>query len=313
MKIISETQVHNALSYPDLVYKLKETYAGQFSMPPRNVYLLDENDHQKHDAFALLPSWNDDIIAVKSFTYFPDNPAPYKSLYSKIMLFDRKHGEPLALVDGTSCTFYRTAAMSALAADFLSRKQSKTMLLIGTGNLAPYLIKAHCSIRPLEKIIIWGRTPKKAFDIIDQVKTELADIEFSVANELKTACESADIIVCATGSPDILVKGDWVKPGTHTDFLGNHHADKRECDTELILKSSVYVDTYVNCFKEAGEILVPIEEGVFSKEEVKGEIAELCAGNIQGRQNDEEITLFKSVGSALSDLVAAKTAFQSFA
>ena len=309
MKIISAEDVHAALSYPELVYRLRDAYGGQFSMPARNVYLLDENDHSKHDAFALLPSWNETIIAVKSFTYFPDNAAPYKSLYSKIMLFDREHGEPLALVDGTSCTFYRTAAMSALASDYLSRQDSKTMLLIGTGNLAAFLIKAHASVRELEKIIVWGRNSSKAEAVISAAQSDLPDIQFELSADLKLSCSEADIIICATGSPDILVHGDWIQPGTHTDFLGNHHADKRECDTELILKSSVYVDTYINCFKEAGEVLVPISEGVFSKDDVKGEIAELCNQSVSGRQSDDEITLFKSVGSALSDLVAAAAAY----
>ena len=109
MQIISEEQVHQALSYPALVDALQEAYAGSFNMPPRQVFLLDD-DESNHDAFAVLPSWNENLIGVKAFTYFPENPGPeYKSLYSKIMLFDRKHGEPLALVDGTSVTFWRTA------------------------------------------------------------------------------------------------------------------------------------------------------------------------------------------------------------
>ena len=309
MKIISADDVHKATAFPDLIQQLRAAYGSSYTMPQRQVYLLDENDPGNHDAFAMLPSWNDEIIALKSFTYFPDNPAPWKSLYSKIMLFDRKHGEPLALVDGTSCTFYRTAAMSALAADFLARKNAETLLLVGTGNLASYLLKAQASVRPLKKIMVWGRNSEKADAVIKAVANDL-DLELEAVSNLEKACASADIIVCATGSPDILIYGDWIKPGTHTDFLGNHHPDKRECDSTLVCKSSVYVDTYINCFKEAGEILVPIEEGVFSKEDVIAEISELCAGTASGRQNDDEITLFKSVGSALSDLVAASNAWK---
>ena len=96
MKIIGPEEVHSALSYPALVDSLQETFSGEFNMPPRNVFLLDE-DAESHDAFAVLPSWNTDLIGVKAFTYFPVNSTPYKSLYSKILLFDRAHGEPLAL------------------------------------------------------------------------------------------------------------------------------------------------------------------------------------------------------------------------
>ncbi|MDP7483226.1 MAG: ornithine cyclodeaminase family protein [Candidatus Marinimicrobia bacterium] len=308
MKIISAQEVHEALNYPDFVNILKEAYAGSYTMPPRKVFLLEESSH---DAFALLPSWNENVIGVKSFTYFPHNEDPYKSLYSKILLFDRKHGEPLALVDGTSVTFFRTAGVSALSSQFLSREDSETLLLLGTGNLARFLIRAHASVRPLQKILLWGRTKANAEAVVTDMQKELPDIEFVVADDIQTTCGQVDIVVAATGSPDILVQGDWIKEGTHTDFLGNHHADKRECDTALVVKSKVYLDTYVNCFNEAGEVLVPIEEGVFKKEDVKGELAELCMAKVKGRESDSEITLFKSVGSALSDLVGANHAFQS--
>ena len=112
MKIIGPEEVHSALSYPALIDALQETFSGEFTMPPRNVFLLDESP-DTHDAFAVLPSWNTSLIGVKAFTYFPSNPEPYKSLYSKILLFDRAHGEPLALVDGTTVTFWRTAAFPA--------------------------------------------------------------------------------------------------------------------------------------------------------------------------------------------------------
>ena len=308
MKIISAEEVHEALKYPDFVNILKEAYAGSYTMPPRKVFLLEESSH---DAFALLPSWNENVIGVKSFTYFPHNEDPYKSLYSKILLFDRKHGEPLALVDGTSVTFFRTAGVSALSSQFLSREDSETLLLLGTGNLARFLIRAHASVRPLQKILLWGRTKANAEAVVTDMQKELPDIEFVVADDIQTTCGQADIVVAATGSPDILVQGDWIKEGTHTDFIGNHHANKRECDTALVVKSKVYLDTYVNCFNEAGEVLVPIEEGVFKKEDVKGELAELCMAKVKGRESDSEITLFKSVGSALSDLVGANHAFQS--
>ena len=133
MKIISADEVHAALSYPGLVDALQETFAKNFNQPPRQVFLLDDADN--NDAFALLPAWNDKIIAVKAFTYFEGNAAPYERLYSKIMIFDRSHGEPLALVDGTTCTFWRTGGVSGLATRLLSREDSSTMLLLGTGKL----------------------------------------------------------------------------------------------------------------------------------------------------------------------------------
>ena len=312
MKIISADEVHAALSYPGLVDALQETFAKNFNQPPRQVFLLDDADN--NDAFALLPAWNDNIIAVKAFTYFEGNAAPYERLYSKIMIFDRSHGEPLALVDGTTCTFWRTGGVSGLATRLLSREDSSTMLLLGTGNLSTYMIRANASVRPLEKIMIWGNPDglppmSEAQAVIDEVSAELPEIKFSVATDLEDACGEADIIVCATASPDILVKGAWIKEGTHLDLIGNHHADKRECDTEVITNGKVYADSYVNAFKEAGEILVPISEGVFSKEDVVAELAEMCSGKAALRTNDKEITVFKAIGQAVTDLVAASMAY----
>ena len=309
MKTIGPEEVHAALSYPALIDALEETFSGEFSMPPRNVFLLDENS-DTHDAFAVLPSWNTSLIGVKAFTYFPSNSEPYKSLYSKILLFDRAHGEPLALVDGTTVTFWRTAGISGLATRLLARENAETLLLLGTGNLASYIIRANASVRPLKRVLVWGRTASNAGKVVDQMNAELDDIEVSVVDNLEEACGQSDIIVSATGSHEPLVKGDWVKPGTHTDFIGNHHADKRECDTALVLKSKVYADSYANCFKEAGEILVPISEGVFTKEDVVADLSEMCSGSAPLRQSDDEVTLFKSIGMGISDLVGAGLAYQ---
>lgn len=313
MRIIDADQVHAALSYPELVDKLQEAFAREYKQPPRQVFLLDDNP-ENFDAFALLPAWNDKIVAAKAFTYYPSNKPPWPLLYSKILVFDREHGEPLALVDGTTCTFWRTGGTSGLATRLLSREDSSTMLLLGTGNLSSYMIRANASVRPLKKIMIWGvdggMPPKAdAEAVAAKASKELPDIEFSVVGDLEKACGDADIIICATSSPEILVRGVWIKEGTHLDFIGNHHADKRECDTEVITKGKVYVDSYVNAFKEAGEILVPIKEGVFKKEDVVAELAEMCRGEAKLRTSEKEITVFKAIGQALTDLVAASTAY----
>ena len=307
MKVISDEEVHSALSYPELVDSLQEAYGSKYSMPPRQVFLLDENTN--NDAFAVLPSWNEQFIGVKAFTYFPEAEESYKSLYSKILLFNRKHGEPLALVDGTTVTFWRTAGISGLATRLLSREDSETMLLLGTGNLAPYIIRANLSVRPLKKVMVWGRNLAKAEAVVGKMQKEFADVEFLAIEDRQVACSEADIVVAATGSHEPVVLGEWIMPGTHTDFIGNHHADKRECDTDLIIKAKVYADSRVNAFKEAGEILVPIKEGVFTEDGVVAELNEMCRGDAVLRENEEEITLFKSIGMAMSDLVGAGLAY----
>jgi 1-pyrroline-2-carboxylate reductase [NAD(P)H] len=308
-KLISAEQVHASLRYPDFVESLRGVFAAPHTMPPRQVLLLDPASGS-HDAFAMLPSWNDEVICQKAFTYFPGNQPPAKTLYSQIMLFDRKSGEPLALIDGVSVTCWRTAGISALASRLLSREDSQTLLLLGTGRLAPFLIRAHASVRPLKRILLWGRDPGKADSLRETMTGEFPAIMFEAVTDLREACGISDIVVCATGSPDILVHGEWIQPGTHTDFLGNHHADKRECDSELVTRARVFVDSRENCFREAGEILVPVSEGVFSLDQVAGELADLCCGQAPRRRNESEITLFKSVGCALGDLCGALTVWR---
>lgn len=309
MRVIPAAEVHATLRYPQFIDALRETFAARHTMPARQVMLLDEGA-ASHDAFAMLPSWNDEVIALKAFTYFPENTPPHQTLYSQILLFNRGSGEPIALVDGVSVTCWRTAGVSALASRFLSRPDSESLLLLGTGKLAPFLIRAHASVRPLKAVAIWGRSPAKVEALVERMRKEFPSIKFAAVADLPAACGQADVIVCATGSNDILVRGEWIRPGTHTDFLGNHHATKRECDSAMVTRSRVFVDTRVNCFKEAGEILVPVTEGVFSTDQVAGELSELCRESVAGRRSENEITLFKSVGCALGDLCGAVTVWR---
>jgi len=312
MKVIEKEQVHKILNFNDLIPALDKSFAGDFNMPKRQVFELAPGC-EKHNAFAVLPAWNEDVIGVKSFTYFPQNADDgFDSLYSKIMLFSRDHGVPLALVDGTSVTFWRTAAVSALASRYLSKKDSESMVFFGSGNLSTYMISAHLSVRELKKVSIVGRNADKVASLIAQMQKRHSGVEFIACaqNDIEIAVKQADIISCATGSAAPLFKGEWLKAGAHVDLIGNHNHDKRECDTQAILNSSVYVDSRTNVLNEAGELLIPISEGVFSEADVKAELAQLCSGDVSGRKSHNEITLFKSVGTALSDLVAAHLVYQ---
>lgn len=310
MKIFTADQVHQTLGYPGFLETLATTFGGIFTMPPRQLMPLAP-DGPGHDVFAMLPAWNDEVIALKAFTYFPENQAPDLTVYAQILLFARKNGAPLALVDGTSVTYRRTAGVSALASRFLSREDSEEMLLINTGRLAPFLLEAHASVRPLKRIRIWGRNAEKAKQLAQDLGQHRPELEITAITDIQTGCASADLIVCATNSPEPLVKGAWVKPGTHTDFIGNHHPQHRECDSELVVNAKVWVDSETNCFREAGEILIPISEGKITPEHILGDLAMLCRGEAPLRNSDLEITLFKSVGSALGDLAGARAVWLS--
>ena len=150
-----------------------------------------------HDAFAMLPAWNAEVIALKAFTYFPENQAPDLTVYAQILLFDRKNGAPLALVDGTSVTYRRTAGVSALASRFLSRVDSEEMLLINTGRLAPFLIDAHTSVRPLKRIRIWGRNAEKAKQLAKELGQDRPELEITSIDDIETRlCQRRPDRVC---------------------------------------------------------------------------------------------------------------------
>ncbi|MCL1148434.1 ornithine cyclodeaminase family protein [Shewanella marinintestina] len=311
MLVINAESVHQSLNFPDLIHALDETFSRPAGMPQRQVFSLDESASHS-DAFAVLPSWNEKAIAVKAFTYFPGNPkkdSNLASLYSKILVFSRETGEPQALVDGTSVTFWRTAAISALGSRYLSRKDSSKLLVFGTGNLASFMALAHASVRPITQVTVCGRSEEKVRKTIELIRNKRADIEVMLCTDLEKSVREADIISCATASPTPLFDGDWVQAGTHTDFVGNHNHDRREFDSKLILKSSVFVDSKINVFAEAGELLLPIKEGVFAFDDVKGELGQLCSAQINGRTSENEITIFKTVGTALADLVGAQLVF----
>lgn len=310
MLVIDKQQVEQSLDFPSLIDALESGFSGQFAMPTRQVFELIPGD-AAHNAFAVLPAWNEEVIGVKSFTYFPQNAAAgYESLYSKIMLFDRKHGVPLALVDGTTVTYWRTAAVSALASKYLSKENSQTLLFFGAGNLAQFMIAAHLSVRPLTKVMIAARNQIKAEALITQLHATYPHITFGLCDNVQLAVAEADIISCATGAKEPLFDGRWLKAGVHIDLIGNHHKEYRECDTETIVRSSVYVDSMANVMNEAGELLLPIAEGVITESHIQAQLADLCASKQYARRGEDDITLFKSVGTALSDLIAAHTVYK---
>lgn len=313
MKIIDAQQVNQVLDFPSLINALDAGFKQDFGMPQRQVFSLSE-DLSNHDGFAVLPAWNEDLVGVKAFTYFPDNGSKsLPTLFSKILLFSRADGQPLAMIDGTTVTYWRTAAVSALASRYLARPESMRLLLLGTGNLAIPLVQAHLAEHAISHVVVWGRNSEKVQKLLQTLRRLFPYVGFSGTDQLAATMQKVDIIVSATGASQPLIFGDDVAAGSHVDLLGNHSQDRRECDTSLVTRSSVYVDYRANVLKEAGELLIPISEGVFSASDVKGDLAELCRRGQSSRRDVDEITLFKSVGTALSDLICAKLVLDSIA
>jgi alanine dehydrogenase len=206
-------------------------------------------------------------------------------------------------MDGTRLTAWRTAAASALAASFLARSDASRMVMVGAGALAPMLIKAHASVRPLTHVTLWNHNAGKAAALAASLSG--SPFEITVADNLEAAVRAADIISCATLSSQPLVKGAWLKPGAHLDLVGAYNPAMRESDDDCLRRSAIYVDTRGGALKEAGDIVQPLADGVITKADVQGDLFDLCRGSVKPERQPGDITLFKSVGTAIEDLAAA--------
>jgi ornithine cyclodeaminase len=243
-------------------------------------------------------------------TVFPSNgERGLPSVMGSYVLISARDGQPLALIDGRMLTLKRTAAASALAAKYLSRPDASRLAVIGTGALAPHLIVAHASVRPIGELVVWGRDREKAERLARNFDGRR--LKARAAASLEEAVGWADTISCATLSQDPLVLGRWLKPGQHVDLVGGFTPSMREADDEAIARARVYVDTYAGATKEAGDIVQPLANGTLDAKQIAGELAELAQGRVSGRSFHNQITLFKSVGTALEDLAAAELVYES--
>jgi ornithine cyclodeaminase len=241
---------------------------------------------------------------VKLVTVMPGNRALGRATVNAIyVLFDRMGGDAVAVIDGEALTLRRTAAMSLLAARHLARRGARNALIIGTGTLAPYMAHAHARGRNLERLWIWGRRGEGAQTLAQRLRDE--GLPAQAIDDLETAVRGADIISCATTSTQPIVRGAWIAPGTHLDLVGGFRRGMREADDEAVARARIVVDTYAGALAEAADIVEPLERGVIERSAVIAELAELVAGR-PGRISDADITLFKSVGTAVADLAAAR-------
>jgi ornithine cyclodeaminase len=188
----------------------------------------------------------------------------------------------------------------------LSRADSSHLVIIGTGALAPTLGVAHCTVRPITRISVWGRRPNRATLTASAIRSLVGNgIEVLVPDSIEEAVATADIVSCATSSSTPVLAGKWLKPGTLVDLVGSFSPSKREADDEVVLRSRIFVDTYQGALAEAGDLLGPLADGVIGRERIEGELADLVCGQSIGRANGREIILFKSVGAAIEDLAAS--------
>jgi ornithine cyclodeaminase len=310
MIVLDEKATRAALPFPELIEAVATMFAGSCVVPLRHHHIM-EVPGEAAATMLLMPAWvPGDYIGVKILNLFPDNHLrALPTISGTYLLSSGKTGEMLALIDGGELTARRTAATSAFAARHLSRPDAEEMLMVGTGRLALNLIEAHAVYRPLKRIRIWGRSAEKAKALAEEAQAIGFDAE--AINDLSAAVRQADIISCATLSSEALVRGEWLKAGAHLDLVGAFTPTMRESDDEAIRRARIFVDTREGATKEGGDIAMPLRDGVIREDAILADLADLATRRHQGRQDEGEITLFKSVGAALEDLAGAILAYRS--
>lgn len=304
MKSLTAAEVARLGAYKDIVDALREGFRADIETPVRH-----HHDISDVSTLLLMPAWSKDWAGLKTVVFKTDNAAQgLPTIQASYLLIDQKTGETVAMMDGGEITRRRTAAASALAADYLARKDAEVMTLVGAGALGPHFVRAHAAVRPIRKVFIYTRSIAKG----EALAAELAHhgLEAHSVTDLEHAVRQSDIVSCVTTSTAPIVKGAWLKPGTHVDLAGAFKPSMRETDSQVVARSSVYVDTRDGALAEAGDLLQARDEGKFDFANVKGDLFDLCRGKVKGRSSADEITLFKSAGTAIEDLATAIMLYQ---
>lgn len=300
MRIVSAEQVHAALPLPALADAIATTLVSAAVAPMRHVHAVSDLG-----SLLLMPAWSPAALGVKLVTAMPANPARgHPTVHAAYLAFDPATGAPAALIDGEALTLRRTAAASLLAARYLARADARSVLVIGTGRLAPMMARAHCAEREGARVSIWGRDAGAAQRTVVELRD--ADIVAEVAIDLEATLRAADIVSVATTATQPIVRGEWLRAGVHLDLVGAFKRGMREADDAAIARCRIVVDTYAGALIEAADVLEPLERGVIERTAIVAELAQLVDGSRRGRESADDLTLFKSVGTALADLAAAQ-------
>ena len=298
-----------ALPWGRLIEALLQAFrAGDARVPERLHYALDSRAATP-PVLLVMPAWSTSLgVGTKLVTVYPDNQRlGLPSIHGLYLLMEPRTGRPLAVLDGGELTARRTAAASALASRFLSRPDSRCLLMVGTGRLSHDLPLAHAQTRPIDRVLVWGRSLHKAQDTARALQAR--GLAAEAVESLQDGVRQADIVSCATLSNEPLLQGEWLRPGTHVDLVGAFTPAMRETDAQVFARAqAVWCDTREGALAEAGDIVQAIAAGAFDAQRIAGDIVQLCSAGQPARREASDITVFKSVGMALEDLAAARLA-----
>jgi alanine dehydrogenase len=310
MRMIAAEEMDRLLTMPKLMEAIDHGFRMDMTVPVRHHHTI-AFESMTPATHLLMPAWNDGsdrYLGIKLVNVFPDNGAKgLPSVLGAYVLMSGDTGAPLAVMDGTRLTLWKTAAASALASRYLSRPDSRRMVMVGAGALAPFLIKAHRTARPIEHIALWNRGRARAVSVVQALKAE--GIQVQIVDDLESAVRKADIISCATLSNEPLVRGEWLRAGAHLDLVGAFTPSMRESDDAAVMRARLFCDTREGALKEGGDLVQPLKAGLIREDQIEAEFVDLCRSKVVIKRQAEDITLFKSAGSAGMDLSTAIAVF----
>src|ERR1043165_2074588 len=314
MLILNADEVRKALPMPEAIQAMKQAYAA-FSAGKADVPLRTHLSIPRHGALSLfMPAYvqtdEADALAIKAVSLFPQNPARGLAyIQAAVLVFEADSGRAIALLEGSSLTAIRTGAASGAAIDLLARHDSKVAAIFGAGTQGRTQLEAACTARNIETVFIFDRDPEKA-RLFSEAMKEKSSIpqDIRVASSAKEAVESADIICTATTSTKPVFEDKYVKSGTHISGVGSYTPEMQEVPSETLQRAKIFVDSRAASLEEAGGLIQPIRAGLFDESHIHAELGEVVQGIRPGRETQDEITYFKSVGIAVQDAIAAQVA-----
>jgi ornithine cyclodeaminase len=305
MLVLNDSDVVRLLTMPRCIELMAETLSalarGEATMPLRTVFPIPDG------AFAVMPAAlaNPSTVGAKLITVLPkNNNTRYDSHQGAVLLFDTDTGSLLAVMDASSITQIRTAAVSGVATDALAKKGATSLGILGAGAQGHSHLDAMMAVRPLKSVRVWSRNGASA-EKLAQVAREKYGVDAAAVATAKDACTNMDIICAATAATEPVLLGEWLSPGAHVNAVGASQNHAREIDSACVVRSRLYVDRRESALKEPGDIITPIKNGEITADHIVGEVGEVLIGKAPGRASDDEITLFKSLGLAIEDLASA--------
>jgi len=310
--LLTRRDVESLLTMGEAIRAVEKAFelsaASNVRMPVRSSIVIEQHNGQLLSMPAYIGG-STDALGQKIVTVYPENRRRnLPTIFAVIQIFDPESGICLSVMDGTYLTAVRTGAASAVATKYLARRGAQNVAIFGAGVQAESQLEAMNEVREILRAKVFDPVSAVASRYSERMSKKLG-FEIEVAESPKEAIHDADIVICATTSTTPVFSGRWLKPGTHINAIGSHNPGTREVDTESVRRSKVVVDSREAALREAGDLIIPISEKAITVDHIWAELGEVVAGQKSGRESDEEITMFKSVGLAIQDVSTARLVF----